>query len=97
MPIRILTAFIGAPPTTAAHALYVHVLDATCLAATGTPDSTHTPDLPVRVFAVDATVITDPATGRTRLLIGTGTGARDVPPLPALPTTHRRSMAAWRT
>jgi len=81
----------------AAYADHVHVLDAGRLAATGAPASTLTPDLLRRVFAVDATVIADPATGRTRLLIGTGTGARDVPPLPALPTTHRRSMAAWRT
>ena len=56
----------------AAYAVRVHVLDAGHLAASGPPASTLTPGVLRRVFAVDATVITDPATGCTRLLIGTG-------------------------
>jgi iron complex transport system ATP-binding protein len=78
----------------AAYADHVHVLDAGRLAATGTPASTLTPDLLRRVFCVDATVITDPASGRTRLLIGTGTGTGtdEVPPRSALPTGGMRDL-----
>jgi len=55
----------------AAYADHIHVLEAGRLAATGPPATTLTPQILRQVFTVDATVINDPATGRTRLLIGT--------------------------
>jgi iron complex transport system ATP-binding protein len=60
----------------AAYADHVHVLDAGRLTATGTPAATLTPETLRRVFSIDAAMITDPATGRPRLLIAAGASGR---------------------